>query len=129
MNKLIISLLLLIIILACKKTPDAHPDPQNLHIGFWHNPQLADSIWTFQRIYTFPENDYGFVMVRGGLFIERKNAGFCGTPPITYADYEGNWEKSGQILTINTKSWAGSLQYIWRIKHNDNNTLSVVKLQ
>lgn len=128
MKTIILSLLLLIVITGCKKAPDADPDPNNMHIGYWHDPQISDSVWTYRRASTLPIDNYGFVVVRGGLFIERKNAGFCGTPPITYTDYEGNWELSGNILVINTKYWGGSEQYRWRVKHCDNKVLSVVKL-
>lgn len=120
---------LLLILTACKKAPDAEPDPENMHIGFWTNPIIIDSVWTYTRVNSLPDNDYGFAIVRNGLFVERKNAGFCGTPPITYAEYEGSWTKSGNILTISTKYWGGSEQYIWKIRFCDQKKLSVIRLQ
>lgn len=40
---------------------------------------------------TFQWDASGYIFHDDGCLIVRKNAGWCGTPPITYANYEGNW--------------------------------------
>ncbi|HMM12070.1 MAG TPA: hypothetical protein PKE03_08255 [Bacteroidales bacterium] len=128
-TRLFFLLMLLALVCACKKVPQAEYDPANLHLGFWSHAVVNDSVWTFTRVNKLPLDDYGFVLVRNGLFVERKNAGFCGTPPITYAEYEGQWEKSGDIMTIQTRYWGGSQEYIWKIKHIDEQKFAVIKMR
>ena len=47
------------------------------------------------------ENKYGFIIESDGTFIERKNAGWCGTPPIYYENFDGSWKYiSDDVLEI-----------------------------
>jgi hypothetical protein len=40
--------------------------------------------------------------------IDLKNAGWCGTPPISDKNYEGTWESiDGKLIKINTEYWSG----------------------
>ena len=59
--------------------------------------------------------------------IERKNIGWCGTPPITYGNYDGNWQEQESILNINTSYWGGSASYQWGVI-SDNNQLVVLRI-
>ena len=44
---------------------------------------------------------YGFIIGEDGSFTERKNTGWCGTPPITYGNFEGSWTAvSDSLLDI-----------------------------
>jgi hypothetical protein len=62
------------------------------------------------------DNSYGFVIRGDGTFLERKNAGWCGTPPITYDDFEGNWvARSDSLLDITVGYWGGVMNYQIRI--------------
>lgn len=54
------------------------------------------------------ENKYGFIIESDGTFIERKNAGWCGTPPIYYENIDGSWKYiSDDVLEITVDFWGG----------------------
>ena len=67
--------------------------------------------------------------VFGMGFSTNKNAGWCGTPPISYADFEGTWKKSDSTISITVGYWGGLLDYQWKIVSIDNKSLTIVKLQ
>ena len=69
---------------------------------------------------------YGFIIGKDGSFIERKNAGWCGTPPITYKNFEGTWEAvSDSLLEITVGYWGGTINYQMRIVNVDNEMLRI----
>lgn len=63
------------------------------------------------------------------MFIERKNAGWCGTPPIAYADFNGSWAKNDSLIDITVDYWGGVANYHWKIISIDNNNLILCKLK
>lgn len=93
--------------------------------GYWVNAEENDSIITFQKSSGLKDNEYGIAFKGRGVFVERKIAGWCGTPPVTYADYEGNWEKSDSIIKISVAFWGGIEEYKWKLLELDDNHLTV----
>lgn len=43
---------------------------------------------------------FGFHFLEDGDMYERKNAGWCGTPPITCCDYKGTGSQNNSTLSI-----------------------------
>ncbi len=73
------------------------------------------------------DNQYGLIIRPGGKLIERKNAGFCGTPPITYANYEGEWKAlSKNLLEIIVGYWGGTTSYQMEIVSLSSDELKIV---
>jgi hypothetical protein len=65
-------------------------DPNNLLIGVWNYSTYQDNAIVYTRNLEFNDvNCYRFNA--DGSLVERKNSGWCGTPPISYADYDGTW--------------------------------------
>jgi hypothetical protein len=93
--------------------------------GYWVNPQITDSVTTYERSLKLKDNDYGMAFKSGGVFVERKNSGFCGTPPISYADYEGNWTENDSIINITVGYWGGLSNYRWKLISVDDNALTI----
>jgi len=89
---LLFSFLILMSLMACKKSNDVAVDDSNPLKGNWINPVAKDSTIIYQRANSLNENEPGLAFEEAQTFLERKNAGFCGTPPITYADFEGSWD-------------------------------------
>lgn len=123
------SLLLLTIFLALLSCNREHEEivigPDKL-IGSWVNQQLDDTIWTYQRAGKLKEGEYGFTFKSNNIFEERKNAGWCGTPPISYGDFSGHWTSGNDsILHIKVGYWGGTQTYTWRIVSLDDEHLSV----
>ena len=72
------------------------------------------------------EHKYGFVLKQDGTFIERKNSGWCGTPPIAYANYEGTFEVvSDSLLNITVGYWGGMMTYQIRVVSLDQEDLAI----
>jgi hypothetical protein len=111
---------------ACEKEEllTASDESENL-TGYWANQQLADTLYIYERSGRLVDNDYGFAFLSGGKFIERKNAGWCGTPPISYADFEGSWSLNDSIITVTVGYWGGTSTYHWRVVSANDNLLII----
>jgi hypothetical protein len=77
---------------------------------------------------TLPDNDYGISFEEQQLFIERKNVGFCGTPPITYGNFQGTWSVNDSIIQVTVEGWNGFVDYQWKIVTVTDDHLYVVVL-
>ena len=119
----LLSFVLLITAFGCEKnqlTPD-----QDL-AGYWINPQWDNSgLVIYDRADGFVEG-YGIAFFEDGSLLERKNEGWCGTPPISYGDFTGTWEEQEEdIIKINSTYWGGTLELTWKIISVDETTLVV----
>lgn len=94
--------------------------------GYWIHPETDDNIViTFDRATAFVE-DYGIAFFEDGSVVEKKNAGWCGTPPISYAEYDGTWEEEeAEIINVTSTYWGGTIEWTWKIISVDENTLVV----
>jgi len=122
-------LLTLFAFLSCQKSEELMNYESEKLIGYWTNPQLNDTLWSFERINRLPDNQYGFAFKTGQIFIERKNSGWCGTPPISYADFDGTWSQNDSIINISVGYWGGMIDYHWKIIWVDKEKLTVYKIQ
>lgn len=125
----LIILLFAISIIACEKNNENLASGPDQLIGSWFNPQSNDSIVTYERSEGLVENDYGFSFNEDNTFIERKNAGWCGTPPISYADFDGTWTNKDSIIEINVDYWGGTADYTWKMVSVDETTLIVIRIE
>jgi len=123
-----ISLILSIALLSCDKGDNDMNDFQLKLVGSWITYNYNDSTIIYKKVSNLKDNDYGFSFKVDGNFIERKNAGWCGTPPITYADFEGTWILNDSIIYIVLGYWGGQVEYKWKIIALDNRNLSIFKL-
>jgi hypothetical protein len=122
-NKMIL-FLSIIILIACEKSNEPIVNDSDKLIGYWINPVAIDTVWKYERANTLKDNDYGFAFKSGQLFVERKNAGWCGTPPISYTDFDGTWTKNDSVINITVGYWGGLADYQWKIILIDNNSLT-----
>jgi hypothetical protein len=85
-------------------------------VGTWvEDRQQGDTLY-LDRSGSFDQEKYGFSIHDDGTFIEHKNAGWCGTPPIAYDSFEGSWEPvSDSLLDITVAYWGGVMTYQIRI--------------
>ena len=127
-NKMIL-FLSIIILIACEKSNEPIVNNSDKLIGYWINPVATDTIWKYERANSLKDNDYGFAFKSGQLFVERKNAGWCGTPPISYTDFDGTWTKNDSVINITVGYWGGLADYQWKIILIDNNSLTIYRLK
>jgi hypothetical protein len=94
-------------------------------IGSWTNARVEGEVITLERK-DKPENEYTITFREGGKLTERKNAGWCGTPPVSYADFEGTWQQTDSLINIEVGYWGGREQYRWIILSVDRKNLSYI---
>ena len=124
----LIILSIAISLFACEKDFETPGPDNNLLIGSWTNPRYDDSIVAYERSESLVDNEYSFSFKVDYTFVERKNAGWCGTPPISYADYEGTWGLNDSVIEISVGFWGGTADYQWKILSLDNEVLKIKRL-
>lgn len=96
-------------------------------IGSWINPSYIDSTIILEKSSDLKDNEYGIKFMDNGTLIERKNSGFCGTPPIYYTDYNGTWSIKDSLIQVSVDFWGGKENYKLRLVSVDNNKLKIIK--
>ncbi|HSR18500.1 MAG TPA: hypothetical protein VLM39_10470, partial [Ignavibacteriaceae bacterium] len=74
---------------SCKEEVTA-PDSSQRLVGSWVLKGFDDedpNITILQRSAGLDSSSGGFIFYNDGRLLERKNAGWCGTPPISYANF------------------------------------------
>lgn len=100
-------------------------------LGVWEytaNEQLSDSTYAqvYQRVKTISADQPGIIFKQTGKFVSKQNAGWCGTPPISYAEYDGTFNVSDKnVLSIATKYWGGKTSYKIEVIELTNKRLMV----
>ena len=95
-------------------------------VGTWIDNGYDEDVTLLIRADDFNQSKYGFTIHDDGVFIERKNSGWCGTPPISYDNFEGTWEAvSDSLLTITVGYWGGTMTYQIRIVSLDHENLGI----
>jgi hypothetical protein len=110
MNKTIATVSLLFIIGACSRD-NIKIDPDYLLIGVWNYSDFKDNAYIYTRSNEFVDSPC-YKFNSDGTMTERKNSGWCGTPPISYADYSGNWSViNDTLIKITVGYWGGTMNY------------------
>lgn len=125
----ILLLLFVITLIGCEETIESKVDSSDPLIGSWINPQYMDTLWRYERADALQDDCPGFTFKAEGLFVERKNAGWCGTPPITYANFNGSWTMQDSLITVTVDYWGGEADYQWRIISVDDRYLILDKVK
>ena len=94
-------------------------------IGNWVSPLYIDSLVQYTRAGGLKDDDYGISFKSENILIERQNAGWCGTPPISYANYGGTWSKTGDIIDISVDFWGGKVNRKWKVITIDEKSLTI----
>lgn len=125
MKMAIISFITLLFILtSCEKENQTINQTPGSLIGCWINPQYNDSIVIYEKAPALIEG-YGFNFKYNDSLIERKNAGWCGTPPITFGDFDGTYSVNDSIITASVGYWGGTTGYTWKLLSLDNESLTL----
>ncbi len=109
-----------ILFISCQGTLNSNEE--NPVIGTWIFDSYVDDMTVLVKSGSLDQNQYGISFYPSGSLVERKNAGWCGTPPITYMNFEGHWQKlSANLYHIEVGYWGGRTNYhmeIISIQHN-----------
>jgi hypothetical protein len=121
-------ILFLIISLSSCTKDDPDIDPDNPLIGTWNFTHNEENTFVYSRSSDFAEVD-GYRFNSDGTLIVRGNSGDCATPPISYANYKGDWSVlNDTLIRINTKYWGGSITYKIDIEHIDSKSLKILRV-
>ncbi len=117
MKKLVIFLMVLITIGCEKESVDLEALGENEGIiGTWIENGYEEDLTLLKHADILDPSKYGFTIADDGSFVERKNAGWCGTPPIAYENYDGSWVAlSDSLIEITVAYWGGTMTYQMRI--------------
>jgi hypothetical protein len=95
-------------------------------VGTWVEEEYKGDTLYLDRSEAIDKEKYGFTIHEDGTFTEHKNAGWCGTPPITYDNFGGTWEAvSDSLLDITVAYWGGVMTYQMRIVSLDAEELAI----
>jgi hypothetical protein len=125
MKKTIVFISLLFIIGGCsKENMDLNPD--NLLIGVWNFSEFRDNTYIYTRSNDFVDGPC-YKFNSDGTLTERKNSGFCGTPPISYADYTGSWSMiNDTLINVTSGYWGGTMTYMLDIELLNSESLKTI---
>ena len=121
----ILLLFSIVFLTSCENDIDLKSDEGELIIGHWISPVYIDTLVQYTRAEGLNENDYGISFNPGNSLVERQNAGWCGTPPISFANYNGTWSKTGDVIDITVDFWGGKASHKWKVIANDQKTLTI----
>jgi hypothetical protein len=125
----ILLLFSIVFLTSCENDIDLKSDEAELIIGHWISPVYIDTLVQYTRAEGLNENDYGISFNPGNSLVERQNAGWCGTPPISFANYNGTWSKTGDIIDITVDFWGGKANHKWKVIANDKKTLTIYSVK
>lgn len=111
---------------SCTHLP-SEPAGSTTIVGTWVLEKYEDNATLMRRSQDLDPTNYGFVIAADGKFVERKNAGWCGTPPISYTNFNGTWEaQKDTVLSIEVGFWGGRTTYEMDILSVDDTALRFV---
>ncbi|MFZ0280604.1 MAG: hypothetical protein WAL29_03065 [Bacteroidales bacterium] len=125
MKKFTLTLFFMIFMIISCSENGIEVDSSNLLLGRWNYTDYQEDISFYERTSEFTDT-HGFQFNSDGTLIERKINGFCGTPPVTYADYQGNWTiLNDTLIEVNAGYWGGTTNYWLDIESVSENSLKV----
>lgn len=100
-------------------------------IGAWEYDsyeQISDTSYAqvYKKVNKIATENAGITFKQTGAFVSKQNAGWCGTPPISYADFEGNFQVMDKnLIKINSTYWGGKMSYKAEVLELSNRTLKI----
>ncbi|MFO7445310.1 MAG: hypothetical protein R6W90_03045 [Ignavibacteriaceae bacterium] len=105
-----------LLLTSCSDTISSPDNIKSTLMGTWvHDNYSEYNVRIMRKSQTLKKDNYGFIFYRDGGFVERNINGWCGTPPVAYNNYEGEWvTESDSLIKITVEYWGGITEY--RIK-------------
>lgn len=111
MKKITVLIISLTLFLSACKKEEIKVDTNNPLLGIWNVSEYVGNTTVYNRSSAFID-EYGYEFKSGGTLTQRQNAGWCGTPPITYADYAGTWSAiNDTLIQVEVGYWGGISSY------------------
>jgi hypothetical protein len=119
-----------ILFIASMSLNDVHTTVKNQLEGTWIYADWEDGGMVFQKGNDFAKDKGGIQFLENGKLIKRQNAGWCGTPPITYRNYEGTWEITpNSTVKISYAYWGGTMKEEWSVVKLNDQSMKIIVLE
>jgi hypothetical protein len=127
MRKVIFFFIVVFGLITCSKQQEDVNQPESAEkiIGNWILQDIHNDTFSYNKTNVQAQDRQGITFKNGGKLVETKNSGFCGTPPITYAQYDGEWILNQKDLTIQSAFWGGKMMVKYEILELTKNKLSL----
>ena len=120
--------LLLMTTIGCEDNNEPIPiNESNKLIGHWIIPVYTDSELQLTRASSLKSNEYGLSFLEKTQCVER-SSGWCGTPPLSFMDFQGSWTRTDSILIVTIDNGLGMQNIKWIIKTLDDKTLVLERM-
>ena len=127
---LVLSVLLIALFPSCKPN---NIDPNNPLIGTWvykgYEQINTEYVAVYSRKPNFDDDNSGISFRGFSKLVERKSVGWCGTPPISYGQYNGSYTLKDKLITTESDGWNGKKTSRYEIISIDNNLLKIKQLK
>ena len=67
-------------------------------VGVWEMQYTEQNKMTYKKVKKLASDQGGIEFLADGTVKLKRNAGWCGTPPISYAEFTGTWKVEGKSL-------------------------------
>ena len=118
--------LLLVTTIGCSQENETIPiNESDKLIGHWINPIYTGSELQLTRASSLKNNEYGISFLEKTQCVE-SSSGWCGTPPITFMDFQGTYTKNDSIIIITLDNGMQNIK--WKIKTLNDKTLIMERM-
>ncbi len=95
-------------------------------LGHWIYDSVSEEGITYSKKSDFVRSKPGIAFLANGKLIKRQNAGWCGTPPISYSNFDGTWKWDNEnTISLSYAFWGGTINEVWEIDFTKEKILSV----
>lgn len=99
-----------------------NPEPVKNDIqGIWVLDGYEDNQTIYRKASAFKKDKPGFEFKSDGTMTKRQNVGWCGTPPVSYGNFDGKWEwTEDNNLRLEYEYWGGVDTIGFKVESIDN---------
>jgi hypothetical protein len=119
--------LLLVTTIGCSQNDTIPINESNKLIGHWINPVYSGSELKLTRASSLKDGEYGLSFLEKTQCLER-SSGWCGTPPLSFMDFQGSWTRTDSVLIMTIDNGLGMQNIKWVIKTLDDTTLILERM-
>ena len=81
--------------------------------GSWVYSHYENNMIHYLKKDDFTDDKPGVAFFEDGNLLKRQNFGWCGTPPISYANRKGSWIQEDSMITMVYFNWEGKKKEKW----------------
>jgi hypothetical protein len=120
--------LVLVTTIGCSQENETIPiNASDKLIGHWINPVYTETELQLTRASSLKDDGYGLSFLEKTQCVER-SSGWCGTPPLSFMDFQGTWTRTDSVLIMTIDNGLGLQNIKWAIKTLNDKTLILERM-